>query len=740
MDLNPLTTPDNVLTDCVNGTFVTFNGDELALQTDAGNQPLTTLSDGFYPIGVKEYGGVLYIVSGKKPDFEPGEFDDSQTYNKGRVVYITNSGLKTYYESLEDGNIYAPSIGTTEYWLYVGDENSFINRYGKIEFGSYPSIGISDDTLSALTSYDYAFNSASQPLALLEKYQLIVKNFSPGCYINFTDGTQVANLANISYNSYDYNSYLDRMVKNTTNSKKKIYRVVVMQKINNGFRNLTEEIWDQYARYLRSTQAVVSINSSGHSNSWLADPNFKFYAPDNYTGDLFILTELEPFDSFNVGYVVSEGTTSNIKVTFTLNYVNNTAWNPVGCPKYVDIVVSKSGIPNFNPTESDDFLLFTNVAVNDIENRKEVYINVPNDYNGFILNYKIRQLFTFGVSCTAVAFNEFPEDFVNKHTISGQIKVITNTGNYILAPDMQYAICDGTAQLLTSFSVIDRTTGKYINNNWEVSDTPFSFCLAGSDAAQNAVNLLGTYEVNSQTLNPFNIILEELYDEFASVFTLLLQNSIARDPNSNECTFYKLEIITNKVIYTSPGVVRAPFRVTQENDVITLGHVLTTNKFICYVKKNIQFHIMPVTDAATWGFDTDVMYYYSGTISADTTLYYAMVTKVEKVVTEIPGAYSYSLKTLMNSSTFGGQPVTGFNVSWRYPSSGPFLNLVNIVSGESDYFLEDYGFNSASFQLVFNTGTTDTNTYCNLGTPNVDYVSRNTSANIGHIFKKVTNI
>ena len=36
-DLNPLTTPNDVLTDCVNGTFITFNGDELILQNDAGN-------------------------------------------------------------------------------------------------------------------------------------------------------------------------------------------------------------------------------------------------------------------------------------------------------------------------------------------------------------------------------------------------------------------------------------------------------------------------------------------------------------------------------------------------------------------------------------------------------------------------------------------------------------------------------------------------------------------------------
>jgi len=74
-DLNPITTPNNILTDAVNGTFITFNGDELALQNDAGNTRIIDLSanlsdyvkltDGYYPLGIKEYGGVLYIVSAK---------------------------------------------------------------------------------------------------------------------------------------------------------------------------------------------------------------------------------------------------------------------------------------------------------------------------------------------------------------------------------------------------------------------------------------------------------------------------------------------------------------------------------------------------------------------------------------------------------------------------------------------------------------------------------------------------
>ena len=118
-DINPITTPNNVLTDGVNATFLTFNGDEMALQNDAGNTRIIAsygdlnkketykktklyykddlvvhegtlyyckenevtgefdtlkwtevtdsikLSDGFFPIGMKEYGGILYIVSGR---------------------------------------------------------------------------------------------------------------------------------------------------------------------------------------------------------------------------------------------------------------------------------------------------------------------------------------------------------------------------------------------------------------------------------------------------------------------------------------------------------------------------------------------------------------------------------------------------------------------------------------------------------------------------------------------------
>ena len=36
MDLNPLTTPSNVLTNALNATIITYNGNEFVLQNDMG--------------------------------------------------------------------------------------------------------------------------------------------------------------------------------------------------------------------------------------------------------------------------------------------------------------------------------------------------------------------------------------------------------------------------------------------------------------------------------------------------------------------------------------------------------------------------------------------------------------------------------------------------------------------------------------------------------------------------------
>lgn len=73
-DYNKLVTPNTFMTNCLNGTNITFDGNELVLQNDSGNvvlkytdkdqkQQIVKLKDGYIPVGIKEYNGILYIVS-----------------------------------------------------------------------------------------------------------------------------------------------------------------------------------------------------------------------------------------------------------------------------------------------------------------------------------------------------------------------------------------------------------------------------------------------------------------------------------------------------------------------------------------------------------------------------------------------------------------------------------------------------------------------------------------------------
>ena len=63
-DLHPLLQPNDTLTDCVNGTLITYNGNENMLQNDMGNYQLRNakLPEGYIPMGMKEHQGILYLA------------------------------------------------------------------------------------------------------------------------------------------------------------------------------------------------------------------------------------------------------------------------------------------------------------------------------------------------------------------------------------------------------------------------------------------------------------------------------------------------------------------------------------------------------------------------------------------------------------------------------------------------------------------------------------------------------
>lgn len=70
-DISPIAVGKDQLTDALNATFITYNGNELTLQNDMGNTRIQDritgsimgLKEGFVPMAMKEHGGVLYIAS-----------------------------------------------------------------------------------------------------------------------------------------------------------------------------------------------------------------------------------------------------------------------------------------------------------------------------------------------------------------------------------------------------------------------------------------------------------------------------------------------------------------------------------------------------------------------------------------------------------------------------------------------------------------------------------------------------
>lgn len=74
LDIHPSAVQNTQLTDALNATMITYNGNEMMLQNDMGNTLIQDsktghimgLSEGFVPVGLKEHGGIMYVISANK--------------------------------------------------------------------------------------------------------------------------------------------------------------------------------------------------------------------------------------------------------------------------------------------------------------------------------------------------------------------------------------------------------------------------------------------------------------------------------------------------------------------------------------------------------------------------------------------------------------------------------------------------------------------------------------------------
>ena len=158
MDLNPINTPKSVLTDCLNGTYITYNGNEFVLQNDMGNYKLKNckLPTNFIPVGVKGYGDILYIVS-YNPITNETEIG---SYPAPQSIFKTDSGSKSSEDNLikfniNGTNIYNDVIKSQKHPIFIWTDEVDPNIYKLYPGDEFRWQDPIENELSIYTDYIY---------------------------------------------------------------------------------------------------------------------------------------------------------------------------------------------------------------------------------------------------------------------------------------------------------------------------------------------------------------------------------------------------------------------------------------------------------------------------------------------------------------------------------------------------------------------------------------------------------
>ena len=136
LDSHPMVQGTDTLSDALNATYVTMNGNEVVLQNDMGNRRVDNayLPAGYEPVGIKEYGGIIYVAaynpithrsqigSFPSPERIMGEeySDNGAEFNLSKFTSSDNYIIKDGIKFLKDDVILIPLTNDTS--LHAGDK------------------------------------------------------------------------------------------------------------------------------------------------------------------------------------------------------------------------------------------------------------------------------------------------------------------------------------------------------------------------------------------------------------------------------------------------------------------------------------------------------------------------------------------------------------------------------------------------------------------------------------------
>lgn len=249
MDFNPTVTKNDVLTNALNATLLTFNGNEMQLQQDMGNGRVETayLPEGYIPVGTCEFGDIIYVVS-----YNPLENKSQIGCFPSPERNITSDEITDLQQSLQNSDFIS------------GNGNVVATTVKKIIYGN--------------------------------------RNMNPGDkYIIYEEGTGNGNLAQNANTLSDYGN-----TAHTHNTWPKLLKVSVVAIDDSGkITDLNASVkWYKNDYYLTvmSSDAQQQKTDIDSYRSLVTSAYSIFQS--KVSGKLAILAELETIDGFSCSYEV----------------------------------------------------------------------------------------------------------------------------------------------------------------------------------------------------------------------------------------------------------------------------------------------------------------------------------------------------------------------------------------------------------------------------------------------------
>ena len=454
-DLNPIVTPSNVLTDCLNGTFITFNGDELSLQNDAGNTKITVPWDKRMLL----------------------EYTEGASYNSGVVVEID----KIMYRSLIDANtkpifnednslnevyweLFDPSvklsdgfypIGIREYGgvLYIVSANKETN---KVEFGSYPAPILSKGALKEDKTVIIDSEEVGEGQNLLYDAEILNNtNFKTGGYAIF-DGEGSTGMDNLQIPADEKG----------LGGRPGFYKANLLHQLNNGSFDLTNDVWKKFREH-----KVKTGNTKTH---WIdsvdGDIVFKYLSPNQYKGKLVVVIDIDEPEFFEFSVLpTAELTGENYRLT-----LDKLKW------KNSDTI---------QITGFDWKLIFADGSIRTPANGGENPFIIGAEHN--LVSYEVTPK-------TNYTWLDFPEEFRNKFTLKGTVLLAEKY--YSIYFERSEGVCVlGKAQKRYELLILSNNGGKLGADleNIKEGEKPIAFLLEGHSVykPEDRYIILGTYTI-----------------------------------------------------------------------------------------------------------------------------------------------------------------------------------------------------------------------------------------------------